>query len=84
MEKEQLYKDVKHIITDLSDLKEEELGCDSKLREDLELDSLVVLEILGALELKYRIQFPESQLRKANTLGDLIDLIQKLSRPQET
>jgi acyl carrier protein len=65
------------MIAKFSHLKEEEINYHSKFSEDLEVESLVVMEILGAVEKKYKIELPEGQLLHINTVGELVQLIEK-------
>lgn len=44
---------------------------------DLGLDSLAMLEIVGAMEREYKIQIPDDQLVGISTVAQLVDLVQK-------
>ncbi len=45
---------------------------DAKFYEDLGVDSMMALEILAAIEKKYRIAIPEEKLAQLVTLKDTI------------
>ena len=43
---------------------------------ELAIDSLGMLEIIGSLERKLRIQIPDEMLSDVHTVGDLIDVVE--------
>jgi acyl carrier protein len=55
------------------------LSMDSKLSE-LQLDSVLVLEMTGYVEQKLGIRFDDEDLSRLTTLRDLSDLIEKTRR----
>lgn len=44
---------------------------------DLGIDSLGMLEIVGSMEREFKIRIPDDQLVGINTVGQLVDLVQK-------
>jgi acyl carrier protein len=44
---------------------------------DLGIDSLAMLEIVGAMEREFKVQIPDDQLVGLQTIDDLISLLQK-------
>jgi acyl carrier protein len=68
----------------LSDLLVDELGIerdnitmDAKFEEDLEVDSLGVVELLMALEDNFSVKIPDEEAEQITTVGEAIDLVQK-------
>ena len=55
------------------------LSMDSKLSE-LQLDSVLVLEMTGYVEQKLGIRFDDEDLSRLTTMRDLSDLIEKTRR----
>jgi acyl carrier protein len=45
--------------------------------EDLVIDSLGMLEIVGSLERRLHIQLPDESLNGLQTIGDLLDVVEK-------
>ena len=45
--------------------------------EELVIDSLGMLEIIGSLERRLRVQLPDESLAGLVTLGDLLDVVEK-------
>ena len=68
----------------LSDLLVDELGIerdnitmDAKFEEDLEVDSLGVVELLMALEDNFGVKIPDEEAEQITTVGEAVDLVQK-------
>lgn len=49
------------------------------LLAQLGLDSVATMEVIGALEEKLNVQFPDEDLATLKSLGDLTRLVRKLS-----
>lgn len=43
--------------------------------EDLDLDSVTTMEMVGVIEEELDIEFPDEELPKVNTLGDITKLM---------
>ena len=71
---------VKKIVVEQLGVKEEEVTVDASFVDDLEIDSLMALEIVAAIEKKYRIQIPEENLQRVKTLNDTVALAQEYIR----
>lgn len=55
---------------------EEEIKLESKLREDLNIDSLLAVQLSVLLENQYNIDIAEEELTKLVTIKDVIDLLE--------
>lgn len=55
---------------------EAEIKLESKLREDLNIDSLLAVQLSVLLENKYDIDITEEELGKLVTIKDVIDLLE--------
>lgn len=51
---------------------------DTKLKEDLKIDSLDAIEISMILEEKLDIEFEESDMDGVVTIGDLVKVVEKI------
>lgn len=51
-----------------------QIGPDSKF-EDLDADSIDIVEMIMALEDTYDVEFPEEGMEDFNTLGDLVQAL---------
>ncbi|MBT8214778.1 MAG: acyl carrier protein [Acidimicrobiia bacterium] len=75
--------DRSEIESKMSDLLVEELGIDrdkitmgATFEEDLEVDSLGVVELLMALEDNFDVTIPDEEAEKIGTVGQAVDLVE--------
>lgn len=71
------------IETKLTDLLVDELGIersditpDAKFEEDLDVDSLGVVELLMALEDNFGVRIPDEEAEQITTVGEAVDLVE--------
>ena len=69
-----LEKELREIIAKIVEIEPDKITLEAKFVEDLGMDSMMALEILAAMEKKYKIQVPEEKLNKLRTLKDAISL----------
>jgi acyl carrier protein len=69
-----LEKELREIICKITEIDPKEIGLESKFVEDLGMDSMMALEILAAIEKKYKIQVPEEKLGQLINLKEAINL----------
>jgi acyl carrier protein len=67
-----------NILVDKVGLEPHEISNESKLRDDLGLDSLDIIEIIMELEKEYIITIPDEFHEKVSTVNDAIEYITKL------
>jgi len=72
-----VFEDVRSIIVEIKDIPEEEIKLESSFDEDLEADSLDVVEMLMMLEEKFDIQIPEEAAEGMKTVKDAVDYIEQ-------
>ncbi len=75
MERNEVEKKIKGIIIEQSGLEETEIKPESKLWENLGLDSLDCVEIVMMVEEEYNKEFPDNELEKTTTVGEFVDYI---------
>lgn len=63
---------IKSIIAEIIEKDPAEITADAKFFEDLGVDSMMALEILAAIEKKYKITIPEEKLAQLTTLNQTI------------
>ncbi|WP_395319397.1 acyl carrier protein [Fructilactobacillus frigidiflavus] len=73
--KEQIFDEIKEIVVDQTDLDASKITMDANFKENLELDSLDVFEIVDALEDKYDIEIDGDD--GMATVQDLVDYVAK-------
>jgi acyl carrier protein len=72
-----ILEEVKTIIVEIKDIPIETIKPESRLNEDLEADSLDIVEMLMSIEEKYDIKIPEEAADHIKTVQDAIDYIEK-------
>lgn len=64
--------EIRNIIAEIVEKDPQEITPDAKFFEDLGMDSMMALEILAAIEKKYKISIPEEKLMQLTTLKDTV------------
>jgi acyl carrier protein len=73
---ENIEKDVTSIVAEVTELEENEIWekRDADFFKELEIDSLLALEILALIEKKFKIQIPEEKLVDITSLNATIEM----------
>ena len=71
-----VFERVQEIIAEKLDLYPEEITMESSLDDDLEADSLDVIEIITALEDEFNITFQQEDLQEMEKVSDLVSYIE--------
>ena len=74
---EQVHEEVRARIAELTELELDEVLDDASLMDDLEVDSLMVIELMVALDKEYRIDVPDDEFEKVVTVKDVTQVILK-------
>ena len=69
-----LEKGIRAVIAEIIEIGPEEITLEANFVENLGMDSMMALEILAAIEKKYKIQIPEEKLNKIRNLKETINL----------
>lgn len=67
---------VKNLISEQLDFDESEIELESSFQDDLEADSLDVVELVMALEDEFDIEIPDEEAEKITTVKDAVDYIE--------
>ncbi|MDD5019520.1 MAG: acyl carrier protein [Candidatus Omnitrophica bacterium] len=68
--------EVLDIIATVIEKDKGEIPLDAHLIQDVGADSMMALEILAALEKKYRITIPEEKLKEMTTVNKIIRMVE--------
>ena len=83
MEDEEIFKQLKEIMAKLLKRSYDEIDkkarTDSRLRDDLGIDSLESLDFLSAIEKGFSIEVKDSEIMELQTVSDVISLIREKS-----
>lgn len=69
---------IKHIIAEQLRIDESKINMDSDFKNDLNADSLDVVEIALCIEDELEIEIPDDDAGNITTVGDVVRLIEKL------
>ncbi|MDD3365382.1 MAG: acyl carrier protein [Syntrophomonas sp.] len=72
-----VFEAVKKIIVEVKDISGDEIQLESRFEEDLEADSLDVVEMIMLIEEEYEFEIPEEIAEKLKTVKDVVDYIEK-------
>jgi acyl carrier protein len=72
-----VFEEVRNIIVEIKDIPEEDITLESNFADDLEADSLDIVEMLMSLEDKFSIHIPEEVAEEMKTVQDAVDYIEK-------
>jgi acyl carrier protein len=70
-----IFEDVKTIIVDLLGVSPEKVTIEARFREDLEADSLDLVELIMAFEDKFGSQISDEDAQKITTVGNAVDFV---------
>jgi acyl carrier protein len=76
---------VKQIIANVAGLDAARIGDEAKLRDELKLDSLSLLEIGVDVDLAFKLELPDEQYKEIDSIPDMVALVQSRlaeSQPQ--
>lgn len=68
-------EELRAVVAQVLDVDVDEVTDDAKFVDDLEVDSLMALEVVVILEKKYGIKLPESELKQIVTLQSAYELL---------
>ena len=80
MERPQIEAKLVDILVDELGLERDDITMEAKFEEDLDVDSLGVVELLMALEDNFDVKIPDEEAEKITTVGEAADMVsQKLN-----
>lgn len=71
-----VFEKVRQIICDQLDLEDDQVTMESSVIEDLEADSLDLVDLVMAFEDEFDIEYPEEEVENVKTVGDIVKYIQ--------
>ncbi|WP_352419570.1 acyl carrier protein [Proteiniborus sp.] len=71
-----VFEKVKKLISEQLDVEESEITLESSFQEDLDADSLDVVELIMAIEDEFDIEISDEEAEKISTVKDAVDYIQ--------
>jgi len=74
-EKEAIRAKVKEIIANITNIDPQVIGNDDSYIDDLDLDSLSLLEIGVDVDYEFKLNLPEEKMRELRTVEDTVALV---------
>jgi acyl carrier protein len=68
-------EEVRGIIAEIAEVDPGEIGDDTPLREALKVDSMMVLEIMSAIEANYDIKIPDEMSKEFTSLSAIVSAL---------
>ena len=75
MDRGEAYSTFQGCVAEVLDIEPDEVQPDARWREDLDADSLAVVEITLALNDAFSIKIPDVDPEKLQTVGDAFDIV---------
>jgi|TARA_B100001029_G_C14987495_1_gene409902 acyl carrier protein len=75
MEANEVFEKVKGLFVEDLGIDESKVTMDAKLEEDLEIDSLGIVEVVMAFEDEFEIEIDDEELADVKTVGQAVNLL---------
>jgi acyl carrier protein len=75
MTQEEIYEMIKYYFVEQFEVPPEKISSAAKLFEDLGLDSIDALDMIGMLEEKLNIEIDEEKIKNIRTVKDVVDYV---------
>ncbi len=70
-----IFETVKSVVAEQLGVDESEITMDSSFNDDLEADSLDIVELMMALEDEFKVEISDEDAGKISTIGDVVEYI---------
>jgi acyl carrier protein len=74
---EHIRAEVKKMIADITEREIEEIGDQATFAEELGIDSLTGMEIMLAIDKKFKTDLPEEEFAKVKNVDDIVAMVQR-------
>ena len=75
MEVNEVFDKVKNLFVDELGIEAEKVTMEAKLEEDLDIDSLGIVEVVMAFEDEFEIEIDDEELTDVGTFGQAVNLL---------
>lgn len=72
----EIKKEVRKLVSEITKVPEKDLKDGALFVEDLEIDSMMALEIIAGIEKKYRVLIPEEKITAIRSMQNIFDLLE--------
>ncbi len=75
---------IKEIIADIAGVEVEDIGPDTSLTKDLDIDSIKAIEITVAIEKKFKVSVRDEDVPKIMTLQEAVSVVRQLLEQKQS
>ena len=74
---EEIRSDLAEIVNEVAGVPAEDVELDKSFTEDLDVDSLSMVEVVVAAEEKFDVKIPDDEVKNLKTVGDAVAFIER-------
>ena len=74
---EEIRTDLAEIVNEVAGIPTEDVQLDKSFVDDLDVDSLSMVEVVVAAEEKFGVKIPDDEVQNLKTVGDAVSFIEK-------
>ena len=74
---EQIRSEIKRLIAAVTEREPEDIPDSASFTEELGVDSLMAMEVMVAMDRKFRIDIPEEEFTKATNVEEAVAMVQR-------
>ncbi|MFC8454888.1 acyl carrier protein [Kitasatospora sp. NPDC057223] len=73
--KDEVLEGLAEIVNEIAGIPNEDVELDKSFTDDLDVDSLSMVEVVVAAEEKFEVKIPDDEVKNLKTVGDAVDYI---------
>ena len=74
---EEIRADLAEIVNEVAGIPAEDVQMDKSFTDDLDVDSLSMVEVVVAAEEKFDVKIPDDEVKNLKTVGDAVSYIEQ-------
>jgi len=75
MDRDEIFRQLRDYLVDLFDIPADRIGLESRLRDDLDLDSIDAVDLIVKLQELTRVRIDPEQFKSVRTVGDVVERV---------
>ncbi len=79
---EEVKQKIKRLISEISEIPEEDIRDDAEFGRDIDVDSMMALEIVAKIEKDCKITIPEDEIPSMRSMNAIYSLLERLLEQQ--